>query len=132
MDGVDAMRHEPIQVDYLPRAPGMSQGARAGNTVYLSGQVAFGPDGLVGEGDAQAQAEQIFHNIEQVLQATGATFEDVVKLTCFLVGAEAYAGYAAVKTKYVAADGPAGTAVLVAGLLDPRLLMEVEVVAVTQ
>jgi enamine deaminase RidA (YjgF/YER057c/UK114 family) len=124
------MRHTPIQVDYIPRSEGMSQAVRADGTLYLSGQVAFGPDGLVGDGDPLAQAEQIFRNIDRVLRQAGGSFSDVVKLTCYLVSAEAYGGYAAVKRRYVTAEGPAGTVVIVSALMDPRLLMEVDVVAV--
>jgi enamine deaminase RidA (YjgF/YER057c/UK114 family) len=43
---------------------------------------------------------------------------------------DAYAGYAAAKKRYLADDGPAGTAILVTGMLDPRLLLEVDAIAV--
>jgi enamine deaminase RidA (YjgF/YER057c/UK114 family) len=98
--------------------------------VYLSGHVAFDGDRVVGEGDPLAQAEQIFKNLEASLSAAGATFQDVVKLTCYALSPEDYAGYAAVKKLYVAETGPAGTAIIVKALLDPRLLLEVEAIAV--
>jgi enamine deaminase RidA (YjgF/YER057c/UK114 family) len=108
----------------------MSWAVRAGGVVYLSGHVAYDGDEMVGEGDAKAQAEQIFKNLSESLAAAGATFEDVVKLTCYAVSSEAYQGYAAVKGDYVDITGPAGTAVIVKALLDPRLLLEVEAIAV--
>lgn len=110
--------------------PGMAQAVRAGDTIMLSGQVAFDDSGsLVGEGDAVAQAEQCFVNIERLLEQAGASLSDVVKLTCYLADVSAYAGYATAKLRRFPDVGPAGTAV-VAQLLDERLLMEVEAIAV--
>jgi enamine deaminase RidA (YjgF/YER057c/UK114 family) len=124
------MRHEAFNPEGLVVSPRMSWAVRAGTTVYLSGHVAFDGDRVVGEGDPLAQAEQIFKNLEASLSAAGATFEDVVKLTCYALSPEAYQGYAAVKKNYVADTGPAGTAIIVGALLDPRLLLEVEAIAV--
>jgi len=50
----------------------ISHGVKAGNTIYISGQVALDPEGnVVGEGDAEAQAEYIWSNIEKILQEAG-------------------------------------------------------------
>jgi enamine deaminase RidA (YjgF/YER057c/UK114 family) len=114
----------------LPTAARMSWAVRSEQDVLLSGHVAYSSDGtIVGEGDPEAQAEQIFVNIKNSLAGLGATFEHVLKVTCYCVNVEAYAGYAAAKPRYLPEPGPAGTAVVVAALLDPRLLLEVEVVA---
>lgn len=111
--------------------PGMSQAVRHGDLIHLSGQVAFAPDGaLVGEGDAAAQAKQALANLGAALGAAGATVEDVVKLTCFLVDAADYPAYAAAKAELFAEVAPASTCVVVEALLDPRLLLEVEAVAI--
>ena len=110
---------------------GISQATRVSNHVFLSGQVAFGEGGeLVGEGDAEAQAGQIFRNIERVLGKAGAGLDDVTLLTAYLTDAAHFPAYAAVKRRYFPSDPPAGTTVIVSGLLDPRLLLEVEVHAV--
>ena len=85
---------------------------------------------LVGGDDALAQSEQIFRNIERLLGKAGASLDDVALLRCFLTDAKHFEGYSAVKRRYFSSDPPAGTTVIVAGLLDPRLLLEVEVVAV--
>jgi enamine deaminase RidA (YjgF/YER057c/UK114 family) len=124
------MRHDPFNPEGLPVSPRMSWAVRAGRTVYLSGHVALDGDRVVGEGDPLEQARHIFKNLERSLSAAGATFEDVVKLTCYALSPEAYQGYAAVKKDYVAEAGPAGTAIIVKALLDPRLLLEVEAIAV--
>jgi enamine deaminase RidA (YjgF/YER057c/UK114 family) len=124
------MTHATFNPEGLVVSSRMSWAVRAGATIYLSGHVAFDGDRVVGEGDPLAQAEQIFKNLEMSLTAAGATFEDVVKLTCYALSPEAYQGYAAVKKKYIAEVGPAGTAIIVKALLDPRLLLEVEAIAV--
>jgi len=112
--------------------PGMSQVVRAGNTLYISGQVGLDESGGVAENDADAQAVQIFENLKACLDASGASFDDIVKLTCFCVSVDDYAAYSKVKKQHVDSDGPAGTAVIVKALLDPRLLIEVEAVAVLE
>jgi enamine deaminase RidA (YjgF/YER057c/UK114 family) len=110
---------------------GISQGTRVANHVFLSGQVAFDEGGeLVGEGNAEAQAEQIFRNIERVLGKAGAGLDDVTLLTAYLTDAAHFPAYSAVKRRHFPSDPPAGTTVIVAGLLDARFLLEVEVHAV--
>jgi enamine deaminase RidA (YjgF/YER057c/UK114 family) len=109
----------------------MSQAVRAGDLIVLSGQVAFDDGGeLVGPNDPAAQAEQCFVNIERLLELAGSSLADVVKLTCFLTDRASYPAYAAAKSRRFSDEGPAGTAVVVHQLLDERLLMEVEVIAV--
>jgi enamine deaminase RidA (YjgF/YER057c/UK114 family) len=113
--------------------PGMSQAVRRGRQVFLAGQVALDEGGrLVGEGDAQLQCEQIFRNIERLLAKAGASLDDVTLLTCYLTDARHFPAYAEAKRRRFPVDPPAGTSVIVAGLLDPRFLLEVEVVAVIE
>jgi enamine deaminase RidA (YjgF/YER057c/UK114 family) len=110
---------------------GMSQAVRDGDLVVVSGQVALDSNGeVVGEGDWEAQAEQALANLEAALAAAGATPADAVKLTCFLTDAAGYAAYSAAKNRRFEAAAPASTCVVVAALLDPRLLLEVEAIAV--
>jgi 2-iminobutanoate/2-iminopropanoate deaminase len=111
--------------------PGMSQAVRAGNVIYLSGQVALADGhGIVGDGDPRAQAEQCFRNLDALLRAAGTDLGAIVKLTCYLTDIGSYPDYAAVKQALFASQPPASTAVLVAGLLDERFLLEVDAVAV--
>lgn len=125
------MRKEAVEPDPARRLPGMSQGVRVGDTIYLSGQVAFDSKGeVVGRGDARAQASQCFANIRSVLEAAGAQLSDVVKLTCFLVDGDDFGGYAEVK-KALFTEGvaPASTTIIVKGLLIEGLMMEIEAIA---
>jgi 2-iminobutanoate/2-iminopropanoate deaminase len=113
------------------RYPGMCQATRAGDWVTVSGQLAFKDGKLVGAGDAHAQALQCFSNVSAALALAGATLADVVKLTCYLTDIRAYAGYAAIKSTLFMSNPPTGTAVIVAGLLVPDALIEVEALAYT-
>lgn len=108
---------------------GMSQAVQAGNTVYVSGQVALKDGEVVGIGDAQAQAEQAFANIETVLEAAGCGLDKVIKITCYLTDKGAYGGFSSVKNRLFTDNPPASTCVIVDDLLLPGLLMEIEVEA---
>ena len=108
---------------------------RGARTVYISGQVAMDTDGeLVGAGDLAAQTEQVMENLGVALSAAGASFEDVVKITTFVVGyqPEHRAVISGVRTRYLLAENPpASTLVGVAALAAPGWLIEIEAVAVT-
>lgn len=103
-----------------------------GRFVAVSGQLPLDERGaLVGEGDAVAQARQVFENLRRCLAAAGATFADVVKLTYFVTD---MAHMPAIRTaRDEALDParlPASSAVQVAGLVRPEFLMEIEAYAV--
>jgi reactive intermediate/imine deaminase len=100
-------------------------------TIYISGQIAYDKDGkLVGAGDMQAQAEQIFKNLEAALTAAGAKFSDVVKMNSYITDMSRIQAVRDVRARYFKDSLPASTFVQVAGLVRPDLLLEVEVVAV--
>lgn len=110
---------------------GFSPAARVGGSVFVSGQVSVDGDGaLVGEGDAGLQSEQCFRNVEAALAAAGAGWDDVVKITCFLVDVGDYGAYAAVRGRLFPEGGPASSTVIVRGLVRPELLVEIEAYAV--
>ena len=104
----------------------------AGRPVYIAGQVALDPTGeLVGPGDIGAQARQVFDNLQAALQAVGADFEQVIKLTYYLVDATQLPVVREVRDQYVnTQQPPASTAVEVRRLVRDDLLVEVEAVAV--
>lgn len=125
----------PERVELNPAWPWASQfriaqGVRVGNTVYVSGQVAFDPEGnLVGGDDMGAQSRQVFVNIQAVLAEAGATMEDVVKITAFLTDMSRYAEYAAARTEAFPNNIPASATVATPTLVNPDLLVEVEAIA---
>ena len=104
----------------------------AGRPVYISGQVALdGAGELVGPGDVAAQARQVFENLQAALGSVGAGFEQVVKLTFYLVDATQMPAVREVRDRYVdTARPPASTAVEVRRLVRDDLLVEVEAVAI--
>ena len=116
-----------------PRAASadFAQGVRIGDTIYVAGQVAQGPDGsVVGAGDMEAQARQVFANIEAVLKLGGATFRDIVKITTYVTDMSRYADYAKVrKALFPAADLVSAT-VAGAVFVRPEFLIEIETTAV--
>jgi reactive intermediate/imine deaminase len=100
-------------------------------TIYISGQIAYDKDGkLVGAGDMQAQAEQVFKNLEAALAAAGAKFSDVVKMNSYITDMSRIQAVRDVRARYFKDSLPASTFVQVAGLVRPELLLEIEVVAV--
>jgi enamine deaminase RidA (YjgF/YER057c/UK114 family) len=103
-----------------------------GRPVYISGQVALdGAGELVGPGDVAAQARQVFENLQAALGSVGAGFEQVVKLTFYLVDATQMPAVREVRDRYVdTARPPASTAVEVRRLVRDDLLVEVEAVAI--
>ena len=103
----------------------------AGRPVYIAGQVALDPAGeLVGQGDVRAQARQVFENLQTALQAVGASFQQVVKLTLYLVDATQLPVVREVRDQYVnTRQPPASTAVEVRRLVRDDLLIKVEAVA---
>ena len=112
------MVHSKIQTDQAPKAVGAySQGIRAGQTLYLSGQIPLDPatGHLVG-GDFATQLRRIFENLGGVLAAENATFADVVKLTVYLTDLANYPALNQVMSEFFSEPYPARAAVGVASL----------------
>ena len=109
--------------------------ASGGTTIYLAGQVSSDASGkLIGEGNLEAQAEQVFKNLKNGVEAAGGTLADVVKMNVYIL-AEVDPGeipkFRAVRDRYVnTAHPPASTLVVVSRLARPGWLIEIEAVAV--
>ncbi len=109
--------------------------ASGGTTVYLAGQVATDASGqLIGEGNFQAQAEQVFKNLKTAVEAAGGGMTDIVKMNVYLVaevGAEEVPKLRAIRDRHVnTAHPPASTLVVVSRLARPGWLIEIEAIAV--
>ena len=80
------MTRTAIYTDHAPKVIGpYSQAVRAGNSVYLSGQIALDPGtGELVTGDVSAEIRRVFNNLQAVATASGRGLEDVVKLTIYL------------------------------------------------
>jgi enamine deaminase RidA (YjgF/YER057c/UK114 family) len=102
-------------------------------TIYLSGQLGMTVDGKFAgaPGDFRAQATQCFENMKHALAAVGATFEHVVKVTCYFVDMAHLPLYFEVRNSYVdTAAPPASTAVQIVKLARDAALFEIEAIAV--
>ena len=97
--------------------------------VLLSGQVGMGADGVVADG-WEAQTRQTFVNLGHALEAAGAGWSDVVKLTYFVVATDQLPLVRTIRDEFVdVAQPPASSLIQVAGLFRPDVLIEIEAVA---
>jgi reactive intermediate/imine deaminase len=120
-----------IQPTGIHTATGYSHAVRAGDTLYVSGQVPRDRDNrMVGAGDFEAQARQVYANLRRVLEAAGGGFENLVKVTAFLTDQGDFETWRRVREGVSSEPPPASTLVIVAGLSHPEYLIEVEAVAV--
>ena len=112
------MSRQIIQTDKAPAAIGpYSQAVRAGDTVYLSGQIPLDPStGLLVEGDITAQARRSFENLKAVCEAAGGSLGDIVRLGLYLTDLDNFAAVNAVMSEFFKAPYPARSTVEVAGL----------------
>jgi enamine deaminase RidA (YjgF/YER057c/UK114 family) len=103
-----------------------------GRFVAIAGQVALDEKGeLVGEGDPAAQVRQAYENLRRCLAAAGATFADVIKVTYYFTAPDVLQALRDVGDKLEDwPEPPASTAVQIAGLFDPRFVIEMEAFAV--
>jgi 2-iminobutanoate/2-iminopropanoate deaminase len=103
----------------------------SGPLLFLSGQVARGADGsLVGRDDLTVQARQAFHNLRDLLEASGASVNDVIKLTYFVKDMSQWPKVATVRAEFFHSYLPASTTVEVSRLYNEDYLIEIEAVAV--
>lgn len=122
-----------INPEGLVASPAFSQAVvveSPSRTIYVGGQNGVDGDGNVVGDDLAAQAHQAFGNLATVLEAAGAGLSDVVRWTIAVVdGHPIGPGFAAFQ--HPADQPPASTVHVVAGLADPRFLVEIDAIAVT-
>ena len=119
-----------IHTENAPAAVGpYSQAIDCGEFVFCSGQIPLVPaTGLIVEGGIEAQARQMFSNIQAVLNAAGLDFSNVVKTTVFMTDLAQFADFNAIYAEYFPGNPPARSCVQVAAL--PKgALVECEVIA---
>ncbi len=106
---------------------GFSQAVQAGDFLFIAGQVALDSDGnIVGKGDMKAQTKQVFENTKAILDSAGATFDDIVDLTLFVVDVSRIKEIREARSEYIKQDPPSMTAVGVTRLIMPELLLEMK------
>ena len=124
------MTKQPIQTPDAPQAIGTySQAIRAGDSIYLSGQIGLDPVTMQVVTGIEAQIHQVFRNLQAVAKAAGADLADAAKLTVFLTDLGNFARLNEIMAQYLAAPYPARSAVGVSQL--PRgALVEIEAILV--
>jgi reactive intermediate/imine deaminase len=125
------MKKTTIQTADAPQAIGAySQAVRAGDTVYLSGQIPLSPQTMeMVDGGIEAQIEQVFANLAAVARAAGGSLDDATKLTVYLTDLANFPQVNAAMGRWFAEPFPARATVQVSAL--PRgALVEVDAVLV--
>ena len=112
------MQKYVTKTDRAPAAIGTySQAVRAGNTVYLSGQIPLDPDsGELVTGDIAVQIRQVFDNLTAVAEAAGGSLDDAVKLTVYLTDLGHFSAVNEIMAEYFSEPYPARAAVGIASL----------------
>lgn len=106
-----------------------SQAVEMNNTLFVSGQIPINPEtGKLVEGDITVQTEQVFKNINAILNASGYTFPDVVKSTCLLSDMSDFKAMNEVYARYYSEKQPARAAFAVKEL-PLGALIEIETIA---
>ena len=125
------MANQVIHTENAPAAIGpYSQAVKAGNLLFVSGQVPFVPETMeIVEGDVKAQTAQSLKNLQAILKEAGADFSNVVKTTVFIKDMNEFAQINEVYAEYFGENKPARACVEVASL--PKdVKVEIELIAV--
>ena len=114
--------------------PSYSQAVKvsgAQTTLYIAGQVAYGPDGTpMHAGDFKAQARAALQALKAQVEAGGGKMADIVKVNTYLTDIRHRADYGPIREEFFGKKMPAHTLVAVAALAAPEFLIEIEAIAV--
>lgn len=116
-----ADRQHPIL--HYPSSDGypFSNAVRAGDFVFVSGQMAFNPDGSVSTAPIQEQTRMVLDALQGILTTAGCTFADVVKCSCTLQDPRDFDGFNTAYAAYFPKDPPVRTTAAVQHVLDGRV-----------
>ena len=122
-----------LNPDTMSKPSGYMHVVKTGNTVYIAGQIAIGPDGsLVGKGDAEAQVRQIWRNIEAAIKSVGGSgIANLAKTTTYVTNISYAAAVRKVREELFASTAPpTSTLLVVSELARPDYMVEIESIAV--
>ncbi|MBW2146884.1 MAG: RidA family protein [Deltaproteobacteria bacterium] len=120
----------PVVSENAPKAVGpYTQGIRAGDFLFISGQVAFNPEtGKLVEGDITAQTHQTLKNIRAIVEAAGGTMDNIVKVNVYLTNIDEFKPFNETYAQYFGKTPPARCTVEVSRLI-PGAVVEIEAIA---
>ena len=125
------MAHKILKLENVHPTIGYSHAAKAGNTLYIAGQIAKDMDGnLVGKGDFEKQVRQVYENLKNILVEAEGSLQNIVKMTTFLTHYSYIETYRSVRNEYFPEPCPPNTLLIVASLALPDYMIEVEAVAI--
>jgi enamine deaminase RidA (YjgF/YER057c/UK114 family) len=125
------MAHEILKLSSVHSTVGYSHVAKAGNTLYIAGQVAKDIEGhLVGQGDFETQVRQVHTNLKNILDETGGNIQSIVKMTTLLTHYNYIETYRSVRDEFFQEPHPPNTLLIVESLALPDFMVEIEAIAV--
>ncbi len=125
------MAHDILKLKNVHSTIGYSHAAKAGNTLYIAGQIAQDVDGnLVGKGDFEAQVRQVYANLKDIMEEAGSSLQNIVKMTTFLTHYSYIETYRSVRNEYLSEPFPPNTLLIIDSLALPDYMVEVEAIAV--
>jgi len=125
------MVHKILKLESVHSTIGYSHAAKAGNTLYIAGQIAKDVDGnIVGRDDFKKQARQVHENLKNILEEAEGSLQNIVKMTTFLTHYGYIETYRVVRNEYFPEPCPPNTLLIVESLALPDYMIEVEAVAI--
>ena len=124
------MLKEIIVPENVHKARGYAHAIKAGNTIYVAGQVGYDEQGKLVEGGGAAQTERAFTNLKRVLEAAGASLRDIVMLKIYTMDVPGFDKTAKFRREIFGGYHPPATLIVVKGLYGPGTVIEVEAIAV--
>lgn len=127
------MAHEILQLKSVHETKdrGYSHAAKVGKTLYIAGQIARDADGnLVGKGDFEAQARQVYTNLKNILKESGGDLKNIVKMTTILTHYDYVESRRKILDEFFGDIMPPNTLMIIESLASPDYMIEVEAIAV--
>ncbi len=125
------MVHKILKLESVHSTIGYSHAAKAGNTLYIAGQIAKDVDGnIVGRDDFKKQARQVHENLKNILEEAEGSLQNIVKMTTFLTHYGYIETYRSVRNEYFPEPCPPNTLLIIESLALPDYMIEVEAVAI--
>ena len=129
--GATGVSKESIDPPEMTKPEHHAMLVKVGDTVYISGLCAWDPEGkLIGVGDAEGQAAQLYKNMDICLKAVGATRADVVKTTTFYTHPFYYDAVRRAREAFYHPNPPTSASIVVSHLANPDAVLEIEAIAV--